>query len=293
MTVMRVGLIPALAGAVESSPDYIADYVRTAEASGFDSIWLGEHPALPVRPDTAYPGRDEGLEGPSSAPLPDPLDWLAFAAAHSEHLLLGTAVLILPLHQPVPLAKRVATLDQVSGGRVRLGVGVGWNRQEYEACNARWQGRGRRAEEMVEAMRVLWRDDEAEFSGEFVNFEPVYSSPKPVNGSVPIVVGASSTLGLERAGRLGDGFLPFERDIDQLSHNIGVVREAAQRAGRDPASIEITALGGTRPERIARLAQLGVARMLLFGADIGALPSLGERLRELVHDVTLPEEANR
>jgi probable F420-dependent oxidoreductase len=214
--------------------------------------------------------------------LPDPLEWLAFAAAHSTNLLLGTAVLILPLHHPVVLAKRLATLDQLAGGRLRLGIGVGWNRQEFAACGAEWEGRGERAEEIVEALRVLWSEERATFRGPTIGFEPVYSSPKPVNGAVPVLVGATLPVGARRAGRIGDGFLPFERDLDRLEQLVATMRQAATDAGRDPAAVEITALGGVRPERIERLARLGVARMLLFEADVDALPALGRRMNEMV-----------
>lgn len=281
---MRVGLIPASGGAVNSSGSYVADYAATAEASGFDSIWMGEHPALPVHPRQAYPGRRESLAEPSSAPLPDPIDWLAFAAAHSTSLILGTAVVILPLHQPVVLAKRVATLDQLSGGRVCLGIGVGWNRQEFVACGAEWEQRGARTDEIIGALRVLWRDEQATFQGAHIGFEPVYSSPKPVGASVPIFVGAMSDAGARRAGRLGDGYLPFERDHRRLVELIGIMRRAAEDAGRDPDSIEITAMGSVRPERIKALTSAGVERMVLFEADVDALPALGERIHDEINE---------
>jgi probable F420-dependent oxidoreductase len=282
---MKMGLIPAAGGAVNSAGSYVAEYAAAAEASGFDSIWLGEHPALPVQSQTAYPGRREGLTAPSSAPLPDPLQWLAFAAASTTSLLLGTAIVILPLHHPVVLAKRVATLDQLSGGRVRLGIGLGWNPQEYAACGAAWEGRADRCEESMEALRVLWRDNEASFEGRYVGFEPVYCSPHPVRSMVPILVGSSSLAGARRAGRLGDGYLPFERDHVRLAEHISAMKAAAVVSGRDPGSIEITALGGTRPERVKLLADLGVNRMLLFEAEIGSISVLGARLHDLIAEV--------
>jgi probable F420-dependent oxidoreductase len=278
---MKIGLIPAAGGAIHSSGGYVADYVGAAEAHGFDSVWLGEHPALPVASAQDYPGRKEGLPAPSALPLPDPLDWLAFAAARTTTLLLGTAILILPLHHPVVLAKRISTLDQLSDGRVRLGIGVGWNQQEFAACGAEWSGRGRRTDEMIGALRNLWRDEHASFEGELVRFEPVFSSPKPVNRSVPILVGANSAVGARRAGRLGDGFMPFEREHARLVELIDIMRHAAEEAGRDPYSVEITALGSTRPERIDAIRDLGVHRMLLFEADPAAIPRLADRLGDV------------
>ena len=278
---MKVGLIPAMGGAVSSEPGYIRDFMRTAEVSGFDSVWVGEHPALPVHPDTSYPGEREGLQAPSSAPLPDPLEWLAFAAGHSESLLLGTAILILPLHHPVVLAKRVATLDRVSAGRFRLGVGVGWNRQEFVACGAEWERRGERADESIEALRVLWRDEQAEYDGATVGFEPVYSSPKPLRGCVPILIGASGPAGARRAGRTGDGYLPFERDQARMVALLDEMRRSAEASGRDPEAIEITAMGSTNPDRIKAMAALGVHRIVFFQNDIAQLPTLAARVLDV------------
>jgi probable F420-dependent oxidoreductase len=277
---VKVGLIPAQDGEVQSSGGYIAEFVHTAESAGFESIWLGEHPALPVDPGTPYPGSREGLREPSSKPLPDPLEWIAFAAGHSENMVFGTAVVILPLHPPVVLAKRVATLDCVTGGRFRLGIGVGWNREEFEACGAPWARRGARAEEAIEAMRALWRNEQAGYAGELIRFEPLYSAPKPVTGSVPVLVGGSSDAGARRAGRLGDGYLPFDRSYDSLARRVEMMRGAAVEAGRDPDAVEITALGSTRPDKIKQLEWLGVRRMLLFAADIAALPALGRRVMD-------------
>jgi probable F420-dependent oxidoreductase len=279
---VRFGLIPAAGRGISASPAYLAEYVQTAEALGFDSVWMGEHPALPVSSDTPYPGDGTGLPEPSGVPLPDPLEWLAYAAACTTTLLIGTAVVILPLHHPVVMAKRVATLDQVSGGRLRLGVGVGWNRQEYVACGASWSDRGKRMDELIGAMRALWREEAASFEGATVSFEPVYSSPKPVDGLVPVHVGASAPAGARRAGRLGDGYLPFERDLTQLAELIGEMKSAAEAAGRDPDAIEITSLGSTTPEKVRAMARLGVSRVLFFADDIGSLPALAQRAGDAV-----------
>ncbi|MGD9795875.1 MAG: LLM class F420-dependent oxidoreductase [Acidimicrobiia bacterium] len=283
---MQIGLIPATGAGVGSTPQYITDFVGAAEAGGFDSVWMGEHPALPVHPDVPYPGSGEGVSGPSREPLPDPIDWLVFAAARTTTLLLGTAVLLAPLHSPAVLAKRVATLDQVSGGRFRLGLGMGWSRQEYVACGATWETRAKRLDETIEALRVLWSQEEATYTGETFSFEPVHCLPKPRSGSVPILIGSSSLAGARRAGRLGDGFLPFDRDPEKLATSIAEMRRAAEAAGRDPDAIEITALGGVRPERIAALARLGVSRMLLYSSDPSALADLGARMHDVIASVS-------
>lgn len=279
---MKFGLIPAAGRGISASPAYIAEYVETAEALGFDSVWMGEHPALPVNSDTPYPGGGTGLPEPSGVPLPDPLEWLAYASARTTTLLIGTAVLILPLHHPVVMAKRVATLDHMSGGRLLLGVGVGWNQQEYAACGASWSDRGKRMDELIAAMRALWSEEIAGFNGPTVSFEPVFSSPKPTRGFVPIYVGASAPTGARRAGRLGDGYLPFERDVVQLASLIGEMKRAAEAAGRDPDAIEITSMGSTTPAKVQAMARLGVSRMLFFADDIASLPALAQRAGDAV-----------
>ena len=279
---MKIGLIPAAGAGVSASPSYIAEYVETAEALGYESVWMGEHPALPVRSDTPYPGDGTGLSEPSGVPLPDPLEWLAYVAARTTTLVIGTAVLILPLHHPVVMAKRVATLDHLSGGRLRLGVGVGWNRQEYVACGASWADRGKRMDELISAIRVLWSDEVASFDGPTVQFEPVFSSPKPAAGRVPIHVGATAPAGARRAGRLGDGYLPFERDLVRLATLIAEMKGAAESAGRDPAAIEITSMGSTTPAKVKAMVDLGVSRMLFFSDDIAALPALAQRAGDAI-----------
>ncbi len=279
---MKIGLIPAAGRGIAASATYITEYVETAEALGFDSVWIGEHPALPATSETPYPGGGTGLPEPSGVPLPDPLEWLAFAAARTTSLLLGTAVVILPLHHPVVMAKRLATLDHMSAGRLRVGVGVGWNRQEYVACGASWEDRGKRMDELIAAMRALWANEVAGFDGATVQFEPVFSSPKPVAGNVEIHIGATAPVGARRAGRLGDGYLPFERDLDQLAGLIGEMKHAADSAGRDPEAIEISSMGSTTPAKVKAMAGLGVSRMLFFADDVGALPTLAQRAGDAV-----------
>jgi len=177
-------------------------------------------------------------------PVPDPLDLLAFLAARTERLVLATGILVLPLHHPVVLAKRLATIDVVSGGRVRLGVGVGWMREELESVGVDHATRGRRTDEAIAALRVLATADEATFDGEFFSFGPIVSRPRPVQpGGVPIHVGGHSPAAARRAGRLGDGFFPLGLDGPTLQDRLAQLRTAARAAERDPDDIELS-LGG-------------------------------------------------
>src|SRR5690349_23971261 len=183
--------------------------VKLAEAAGFDSVITVDHVVFPHKYTSVYPYAPGGrLPGGPGGALPDPLIWMAMMAAVTTRLRFMTGVIILPLRNPMVLAKQVATLDHMSGGRIELGIGVGWLKEEFEALGIPFEKRGKRTDEYVAAMRALWAKDGASFSGEFVNFHDVSSNPKPVRGSVPIVIGGHSEAAAKRAGRLGNGFFP-------------------------------------------------------------------------------------
>jgi probable F420-dependent oxidoreductase, Rv2161c family len=192
-----------------SDPEGARRLVRLAEAAGFDSVFAVEHVVVPDNYTSVYPYAAGGrLPGGPSVNFPDPLIWLTWVAAATTRLRFMTAVMILPQRNPLVLAKEVATLDYLSGGRIELGIGVGWLKEEFDALGIPFERRGKRADEYVAAMRALWASDGASFAGEFVNFDKVNCNPKPVAKSVPIVVGGHSEAAARRAGRLGDGFFP-------------------------------------------------------------------------------------
>ena len=217
-----------------------------------------------------YPYDESGrVELAADCPVPDPLDLLAFLAGQTERLGLATGVLVLPNHHPVVLAKRAATVDALSGGRLRLTVGMGWMKEEIEACGAAFDSRGRRADEQIAVMRALWDDlpNGAGFHGEFFEFDHAMCYPKPVAGSrLPIHVGGHSRAAARRAGRLGDGFQPLGVVGPDLAALISLMRDEANRLGRDPDSLELS-LGHlvTRidPDRAQKLASLGADRAVL------------------------------
>jgi probable F420-dependent oxidoreductase len=279
---VRFGLAFASSIAIEG-PAAI-DLCRRAEAAGFESVWGGEHVILPSTIESRYPYTDDGkIPAEPDTPIPDPLIWLAFAAAAAPTLRLGTCILIVPQRNPVVLAKELATLDRISGGRVELGLGVGWMKEEFDALGVPWQRRGARNDEYIAAMRALWAGPHAEFHGEFVDFAPVTCSPRPVQGSIPILVGGDTEVAIQRTVRLADGYFPGEGDADRLAALIRRVREAAERAGRDPASIEINAMFGQQmADPVAgavQLAQIGVDRAMVpafFFAGPGGLDRLSE-----------------
>ena len=217
-----------------SDPEGARRLVRLAEAAGFDSVFAVEHVVFPDNYTSVYPYAPGGrLPGGPTVNFPDPLIWLTWVAAATTRLRLMTAVMILPQRNPLVLAKEVATLDYLSGGRIELGVGVGWLKEEFEALGIPFERLGKRVDEYVAAMRALWASDGASFTGEFVNFDRVSCNPKPVAKSVPIVVGGHSEAAARRAGRLGDGFFPsIGAQVDTMPL-LDVVRRSAEQAGRD------------------------------------------------------------
>lgn len=261
---MKFGLMFANAGPYADGGNAVT-LARAAEEAGFESVWAVEHVVVPAGYESEYPyDRSGRMPGGEDQPIPDPLTWLTWAAAATERLRIGTGILILPQRNPVVLAKEAATIDHLTGGRLMLGIGVGWLEEEFDALGVPFEGRGRRADEYVGAMRALWTQDEPAFSGEFVEFAGAKMWPKPVQeGGVPIVVGGHTDAAARRAGRLGDGFFPGRSKPETLEHLVGVMREAADEAGRDPDAIELTAGGAVDPEGVKTYADLGVSRMIV------------------------------
>jgi probable F420-dependent oxidoreductase len=251
-------------------PEGAVAVAQRAEEAGFDSLWTVEHVVVPGGYLSRYPySRDGRMPGTEDTPIPDPLIWLAYVAARTRLIKLCTGVLILPQRSPVVTAKAVATLDVLSAGRVVLGVGVGWLREEFEAIGVPFEDRSRRTEEAIEAMRVLWREPSPTFDGTYFRFQDARMWPKPVQGTVPIVIGGHSPAAARRAGRLGDGYFPASAHPNDLPELVAIMRRAAAEAGRDPAQIEITMAGRPTPEVVVRLAELGVHRMLVSPAGAG------------------------
>lgn len=261
---MRFGIVFANSGP-GTLPEHAAGLARMAEENGFESLWTVEHVVVPAGYDTDYPySRNGRMPGGEDVPIPDPLIWLSFVAAHTKTIVLGTGILILPQRNPLVLAKATATLDVLSNGRLRLGVGVGWLEEEFDALAVPFAERGARTDEYIEALRVLWRDPEPTFDGRFVSFTKAKSYPKPSSpDGIPIVIGGHSKSAARRAGRLGDGFFPALTTPDKLGPLITEMNSAAIEAGRDPAAIEITCGGAFDAEGIARFADMGVSRIVI------------------------------
>lgn len=285
---MKVGL--AFASSISIDGDSALTLCKTAEAAGFESVWGGEHVILPDAIGSKYPYTADGkIPAEPDTPIPDPLIWLAFAAAAAPTLRLGTCILIVPQRNPLILAKELATLDRLSGGRVELGLGVGWMKEEFDALGVDWARRGARNDEYIAAMQALWAGPHAEFHGEFVDFEPATCSPRPVNGNIPILVGGDSAAAIKRAVRIADGYFPGEGDVERLGALLGRLRSAADKAERDPASIEINAMFGAQMADpvagVEQLLELGVGRIMIpafFFAGPGGLDRMSELAEKIM-----------
>jgi len=260
---------------------------QAAEAAGFESVFAIEHVVWPTSYASTYPYSPTGkLPGGPQTRLPDPLIWIAHAAALTTRLNFITGILILPQRNPLVLAKEAATLDFMSGGRLRLGVGVGWLREEFAALGVPFDRRGARTDEYMRAMRALWAKDDASFRGQFVSFDGMSCNPKPVNGAVPFIVGGHSEAAARRAGRLGDGFFPATGAQVDIQPLIALMRRTAAEAGRDPAAIELTTgCPGALPDSgqdplvaVAAAARNGVHRVVL--PVTAFMPELEAKLQE-------------
>jgi len=256
---MKIGLYAVLT----DSTMPVTRLAQAMEARGFESIWVPEHSHIPTVGNTPYPGR--GPVTREFARTLDPFVTLTAAAAVTTTLKLATGICLLIQRDTIHTAKTVATLDQISGGRVLFGVGGGWNRPEMENHGTAYATRFRKLEEQVQALKRVWTEEEPEYHGEFVDFDPMWCWPKPVtNPHPPIYFGGETDHTLRRVVRLGDGWLPRVRDPQLVLDGIGKLRAMARAAGRAESGIGITAFGlpGTA-EAIAPFRDAGVERVVI------------------------------
>ncbi len=261
---MKFGVIPSYLAARVETAEYTTGFARLSEELGFESLWPVEHVVMPAEYESRYPYHPSGRMPIPDAPVPDPIIWNTWAAASTTRLVLGTAMVILPQHNPVVFAKSLASLDALSGGRVILGAGIGWLREEAEAVGTNFGDRGKRTDEYIEAMKALWTQPLASYRGEHVCFEDVKCNPLSVQqGGIPIHIGGHSPAAARRAGRLGDGFIPLGGSVEDLAGLFEIVEQTAREAGRDPSAIELSYSGPATYEYARRVEQAGAQRMLI------------------------------
>ena len=255
-----------------AAPDAAARVAELAERLGYDSLWAGEHVVVPSpRVDPSPMEPDE--------PILDPLVALAHVAAHTERIRLGTGVIILPQRNPVVLAKQVASLDVLCGGRLILGLGVAYLEPEMRAIGVPMERRGARADEYLAAMRALWEEEAPAYEGRHVRFEGVDAHPRPVQTPLPVVVGGHSRAAHRRAVRHADGWYGFMLGLRATAEQRELMSAAIAEAGRErPLHVSVTPARRLDPEVVRAYAELGVDRLIVA-------PPVGLSLDELVEFV--------
>ena len=238
-----------------------AELACAVEERGFESLFFPEHTHIPTSRKSPWPGGDELPEQYWRSH--DPLIALAAAAAVTQRIRLGTAILLMPQRDPIITAKQIASLDMISNGRVVLGIGGGWNAEEMGDHGVRFADRWKVVRERVLAMKAIWTQDEAEFHGEFVNFDPIWCWPKPVQpGGPPILLGAGTKWGMQRVVEYCDGWIPLSGRSDP-AEGLAQLREAAAAVGRTMDTLQLTMAGmGRSEERVQQAIDLGFQRLI-------------------------------
>jgi probable F420-dependent oxidoreductase len=240
-----------------AAPDAAAQIATLAEGLGYDSLWAGEHVVVPsprVEPSPMEP--DE--------PILDPLIALSHVAAHTERIRLGTGVIILPQRNPLVLAKQVASLDVISGGRLILGIGVAYLEPEMRAIGVPMEGRGARADEYLAAMRALWEEEAPSFHGEHTRFEAVDAHPRPLQRPLPVVVGGHTRAAHRRAAQSADGWYGFMVGLRAMAEQRELMRAAIEETGRErPLHVSVTPARRLDEENVRAYSELGVERLIV------------------------------
>jgi probable F420-dependent oxidoreductase len=264
---MEVGVIVHNAGA-KASVENIVKTAQWAEELGYHSIWLTDHVVLAEEVNAWYPYRSHGRwDYPSDTPWVDPLLTLAWAGSVAPTLKLGTSVLVLPIRNPMLLAKQLASLDYLTGGRVLLGAGAGWMEEEFNLIGENFANRGKRVVEMVQLMRQFWTGELVNFQGEFYRVADCKMYPLPINKSIPVYWGGHSDAAIKRVAKVGDGWHPTQIMLDQLEAGIAKLRHYCEEFGRDFSSVKVVARPGDKydvtPETHARHLELGVDHLVV------------------------------
>ena len=270
-----------------ASPRFLNAVARRAEELGFYSIVFGDHVVWPVEYSSLYPYQsyEDGEFKPcpwEGVPFPDPVIAMSYVAAVTTRIRLGTGMVILPQRNPVVLAKELATLDALSGGRVDLGVGMGWWREEMEAVGFNFEDRGRRGNEYIEAMRELWSKREATYAGQSVNFERVQLAARPSQDRGPrIIIGGNSNAAARRAARFGDGFWPVGLGIGEPWEFVEEMHAECERIERDPAEVDLyTSSISPDAALLDEFAAKGVTHVISFVPKRATLEATLEMLEE-------------
>jgi probable F420-dependent oxidoreductase len=285
---MNIGLF-AIGIGPGARPKAIAEFARNAERLGFSTLWAAEHVVLFDRPESKYPYSPAGRW-----PVPGDLDWydpfltLTYAAAMTSRIRLATGICLVPEHNPLILAKQVATLDRLSNGRFAFGVGIGWSADEFAALGIPFERRAERTREYIDAMRRLWSEEATSCRGEFVRFENVRSYPKPVSGAkLPVIFGGESAPALRRVADYGNGWYGFNLTPDEAVRKIERLRGLVRENGRDMREIEVIVspyLQQMRPDDLAKYRDAGVNEVVMLAAIPEDESQIAARLEQTARD---------
>ncbi|MEU6347298.1 TIGR03619 family F420-dependent LLM class oxidoreductase [Streptomyces sp. NPDC046977] len=235
---MELGLALPTAGP-QTSPETIVKVAVEAERLGYAALWTFERLLRPLDKIVLWTGGEPQMLPEFYGSTYEPLETLSHIAAVTERIKLGTAILVAPLHVPVMLARRLATLDRFSGGRVVAGLGQGWQHHEFETANVPIGRKGARTEEFITAMRAAWGPDPVRHDGEFYRIAPSQVNPKPVQARIPVLLAANAPAAVKRAGRIADGLIPITSSAEELRGIVSTFHDAAREAGRDPADLMV------------------------------------------------------
>jgi len=280
---MKLGIIPINIGV--SSLSEMTGLARRAEDLGFESVWTFEHVIVPVDYASKYPYHPSGKMGASpETPFVDPLIALTAVATATSTIRLGTGVNILSQVNPLYLAKQAASLDYLSGGRLMLGVGIGWLEEEFRALGVPFERRGARFDDYVVALRKIWSGDVVEHHSDFIDWEGFKSYPLPVQDPLPLVIGGAKGKVYQRIARHGNGWFAPIGDPAELRSALGELRAVCDAEGRDFAEIEITCMwpGQGGPEAVAALEDAGASRLVV---PVMAMPDPAAALEKLSKEI--------
>ncbi|MCB2079247.1 MAG: TIGR03619 family F420-dependent LLM class oxidoreductase [Novosphingobium sp.] len=299
---MKIGITCAGIGPYASGA-FIRASAAGAEDAGFAHYWMPEHVLqFAEYPESVYPyAEGSGQEMPEQsddaplqwdddtyamadvrAPLVDPVMAMAWAAAATSTIEVGTNILVLPQRHPVFLGKELASLDTFSGGRVILGVGVGWAKEEFDALGLEFRARGKRTDESIRALRKLWLDEASTFSGDHFGFKDAFSYPKPARaGGIPVLIGGESKPAMRRVAELGDGWLPYNLPVEEASGVIAALKEQTRSYGRDPEALRIIKIvySNASLDDLKRYRDAGVTEFNLASSGEIPLDEAGIRAR--------------
>jgi probable F420-dependent oxidoreductase len=264
---MKIGVFATFMSP-NATPGMIRDFAKRSEDMGLESIWMGEHVALFDKNTFGYPGSKDGrIPVPPGGGMLDITATFGYLAAATKKLRFGTGVALVPQRNPIYTAKEMVTLDWLSDGRLDFGIGVGWNKEEVEACGYKWEDRGARCDEFIEVMRRLWTEPVVDFKGKWVKFETLRLDPKPIQKPhIPIIVGGYADAAYRRAAQFGAGWYGFNRDPNSLKENLKQLDAAFAKAGKKRGpdfEIIVTPPMSMKVDDMPAYAALGVDRLIV------------------------------